>query len=341
MSLSFPFDVLANNGEMHEVAPDVFWIRLSLPFQLDHVNLWLLRDEDGWALVDTGFPNEATVAFWQQLIDQLDGPIKRLIVTHFHPDHLGLADFLQKKTGASLWISTGEFLTAHAIWSGTGGHAPEAMFEQFREHGLDQPRLDAFKARGNPYRNVVAALPETYHRLKHGDTMVINGRHWHFIVGYGHSPEHLSLYSPELDTLISGDILLPKITTNITVYASMPKTDALGAYLASISHLAGEIPETALVLPSHGLPFRGIRERVRALHDHHQQRLKLLEEACAVEPKSATDLLDTLFNRVLDTHQLLFAMGEAIAHLIYLEHKGIVARISGEDGVVRFLTVHS
>lgn len=341
MSLSFPFDVPPSTGQMLEVAPDVFWIRMLLPYQLDHVNLWLLRDMGGWTLVDTGFPNDETMAFWQKLLERLDGPINRLIVTHFHPDHLGLADFLQKKTGASLWISTSEFLTAHAIWNGIGGHAPEHMSEQFREHGLDQQRLDIFKARGNPYRNVVPALPESYHRLKNGDTMIINGRHWHFIVGYGHSPEHLSLYSPELDTLISGDVLLPKITTNIAVYASTPEADALGWYLDSISWLAGEVPETALVLPSHGLPFRGIVERVRALHEHHHQRLELLKQACATEPKSAADLLDTLFNRPLDAHQLLFAMGEAIAHLIHLEHKRVLARNVGEDGVVRFLTAHN
>lgn len=321
---------------MTEVAPGVFWVRMPLPFQLDHINLWILRDGAGWTLVDSGFPDDGVRAVWSGILAGLPGPVTRLVATHFHPDHLGLASWLMEQTGAPLWMTSAEFLTAHAVWNEVGGHGARFMVDQFRQHGLDDGLLGKFEKRGSGYRRAVPALPEHYHRLKAGDELTVDGRAWRIVIGHGHSPEHMALYCPELGVLISGDMLLPRISTNVSVFAATPDADALGWYLDSLTAMAAEIPDETLVLPSHGLPFFGIRARVEALHAHHAERLQVLEEACEQVPQSAAGLLDTLFGRALDTHQVMFAMGEAIAHLNHLEQAGRLSRSIDTDGVIRF-----
>ncbi len=336
MSLHFPHAHPPAAGEQIEVAPGVFWLRMPLPFQLDHINLWLLRDGDGWTLVDTGFPDDAVRAVWKRIIEGLDGPVKRLIVTHFHPDHLGLASWLMAETGAPLWMTSGEFLTAHVVWNEIGGHGARFMVEQFRQHGLDAERLAKFEKRGSGYRKAVPALPEYYHRLKAGDVATVDGKKWQILIGHGHAPEHMALYCPELGVVISGDMLLPRISTNISVFAATPDANALGWFLDSLGEMAAVLPAETLVLPSHGLPFVGVQSRVEALRAHHEERLCALEAACQGLPQSAAGLLDTLFQRALDTHQTMFAMGEAIAHLNYLEQAGRLSRSIDTDGVIRY-----
>ncbi len=336
MSLHYPFPHPPAAGALTEVAPGIFWLRMPLPFQLDHINLWLLRDGAGWVIVDTGFPADEVRATWQQILATLDGPVTRIVVTHFHPDHLGLADWLMQETGAPLVMTSGEFLTAHVVWNEIGGHGARFMTEQFRQHGLDGERLAKFEKRGSGYRKAVPALPEHYQRLKADDVFTVDGRNWQILIGHGHSPEHMALYCPELDVLISGDMLLPRISTNISVFAATPEANALQWFLESLDTMAREIPATALVLPSHGLPFTGLVPRVAALHAHHEERLQALEDSCKEAPKSAAGLLDVLFNRQLDTHQTMFAMGEAIAHLNYLEQAGRLSRSIDADGVIRF-----
>ena len=336
MSLQYPFPQIPAASELIEVASGVFWLRMPLPFQLDHINLWLLRDVDGWTIIDTGFPDDAVRSTWQEILKSLDGPVKRLIVTHFHPDHLGLASWLMAETGASLWMTTGEFLTAHAVWHEVGGHGARFMVEQFRQHGLAGEQLAKFATRGSGYRKAVPALPEYYRRVKEGDVLRIGCHTWQIYIGYGHAPEHMALYCAELGVLISGDMLLPRISTNISVFAATPEADALRWYLDSLDEMAREIPQQTLVLPSHGLPFTGVQARVGALHAHHEERLHALENSCEEAPKSAAESLDVLFGRALDTHQTMFAMGEAIAHLNYLEQAGRLSRKTDADGVIRY-----
>ncbi len=336
MSMHYPFPQVPENGQLIEVADGVFWLRMPLPFQLDHINLWLLRDGNGWVIVDTGYPDDAVRETWSQIIDGLNGPVNRLVVTHFHPDHLGLATWLMEKTGAPLFMTSGEFLTAHAVWHEVGGHGARFMVEQFRQHGLDGERLARFEQRGSGYRKSVPALPEFYERLKAGDVLTVDSKKWQLIIGYGHSPEHMALYCAELAVLISGDMLLPKISTNISVFASTPNADALRWFIDSLDEMARKLPAETLVLPSHGLPFTGLQPRVEALRAHHEDRLRALEETCEKAPKSAAELLDTLFQRALDTHQTMFAMGEAIAHLNYLEKAGRLSRNTDASGVIRY-----
>ncbi len=336
MPLLFPHPQPPSGGQLSCVAPGVHWLRMPLPFQLDHINLWLLEDGAGWTIVDTGFANDEARQAWEAILADLKGPVTRLISTHFHPDHLGLATWLMERTGAPLSMSTGEFLTAHAVFNDVGGHGARFMTEQFRQHGLDTEQLAKFATRGSGYRKAVPALPDQYQRLMAGDRLRIGGRSWEIMVGHGHSPEHVALYCAELDVLISGDMLLPKISTNISVFAATPQANALGWFLDSLKSLAGKMPQKTLVLPSHGLPFIGVQERVEALCEHHEDRLRALEETCQKAPKSAAELLATLFGRALDTHQTMFAMGEAIAHLNFLEQAGRLSRQTDKAGIIRY-----
>ena len=334
--LHLPFSEPPAPGTTLEVAPGILWLRMPLPFVLNHINLWLLRDGDGWVVVDTGFGLPDIQAIWETVLAGLDGTIAGIVVTHFHPDHLGLATWLQERSGAPLYMTAGEYLTGHAVWHEIGGHGTAPMLAQFRVHGLDAERCAALEQRGNGYRKGVPAMPQTYHRLFDGDTLKIGSRRWQVIVGHGHSPEHMSLYCADSNVLISGDMLLPKISTNISVYAVTPRDNALEHYLDSLTRFARECSDESLVLPSHGLPFKGIRQRVDDLHGHHDERLAVLEENCS-EPRSAAELLAALFPRALDTHQTMFAMGEAIAHLNYLEQSGRLTCQQGADGILRYV----
>ena len=333
--LEYPFDTLPPAGETREVAPGVHWIRMPLPFALDHINLWLLEDGEGVTIVDTGYALDATIEAWNAILARLGKPVTRILVTHCHPDHLGLAQWLSEKTGAGVTMSHGEFLGGYALWQQLPGYDTASMVAQFRRHGLDETRCAALAGRGNAYRRGVPALPTSYRRLIHGDRLTIGGREWRVITGYGHSPEHVSLHCEAAGLLISGDMLLPRISTNVSVYAATPGDDPLGRFLNSIRDFT-ELPEASLVLPSHGSPFRNIGLRVDQLAQHHAARCAELLAACT-EPRSAGEVLTTLFPRELDTHQVMFAMGEAIAHLNHLEHRREVKSFCGDDGVVRFV----
>jgi glyoxylase-like metal-dependent hydrolase (beta-lactamase superfamily II) len=257
------------------------------------------------------------------------------VVTHFHPDHFGNARWLTERFAAPLWMTETEFMTAHAQYQSLAGFGPEATATLFSEHGLDAPSVAGIAGRGNSYRKIVGKPPSRFVRLLDGDEVEIGGHLWRVIVGYGHAPEHAALYCQSLGVLISGDMLLPKISTNISVWPNKPESDPLKLFLRSIDRFT-ELPASTLVLPSHGLPFRGAHERVQMLHDHHRDRLAEVLDACS-QPRSAADLLPVLFRRVLDTHQTFFAMGESIAHLNYLWLQGKISRRRGTDGVYRFL----
>lgn len=341
----YPFDTPPAAGDTFEVAPGVRWLRMPLPFALNHINLWLLKDGDGWAIVDTGFALDVVKECWEKILghlkteDPAGGNITRIIVTHFHPDHLGLAHWLQEKTNTPIYMTQGEYLTAHAVWNEVGGLGSQPMVQHFRQHGLDEKRCAALAARGNAYRHGVPSLPNHYRRLFEHDVLTIGKQRWQVRLGFGHSPEHAALYCASLGVLISGDMILPRISTNISVFAVTPNANSLADYLSSLDRY-GELPANTLVLPSHGLPFYGMHDRIKAQHEHHAERLGVLLEACAT-PKSAADLLTTLFGeRQLDPHQTMFAMSEAIAHLNCLEHAGKLAHAQGKDGITRFSKIN-
>jgi glyoxylase-like metal-dependent hydrolase (beta-lactamase superfamily II) len=335
VSLDYPFEDIPAPAQPLPVAPGVAWLRMPLPFALDHINLWLLDDGDDVVIVDTGFGTPETQAIWQQVLAADGRRISGVVVTHFHPDHLGLAAWLAARDAAPLFMTEAEYLAARAVWHAVPGHASADMAGFFRRHGLNEERLGALTARGNTYARGVTELPAEHRRMFAGDRLSIDGRSWEVMVGHGHSPEHASLYCAELDLLISGDMLLPRISTNVSVHAASPDDDPLGWFLCSL-HRIINLPANTLVLPSHGKPFRGIRARVDELEAHHADRCSALIAALN-EPMSAAELLPVLFRRELDNHQVMFAMGEAIAHLNHLHRRGDVRRIEEAGGGIRFV----
>ena len=319
-----------------EIAPGVHQVRMPLPFALDHINLWLLEDDGAWVLIDTGLGNDATRALWEQLISKVirGRPVSRILVTHHHPDHVGNAGWLMKRMGAPLWMSQSEYLTAHALCDEAAGHSRDGMQQMFLRNGLGGDFAAKLFGRRNPYRDRVPDFPSGYRRLLDGEQVRIGGRDWRVVMGYGHAPEHAALYSESLGVLISGDMVLPRISTNVSVPPSQPEGNPLKLFLQSIDRYA-QLPAATLVLPSHGDPFRGLRERVAQLQEHHRLRLGELLAVCDA-PKAAAEVLTTLFRRPLDTHQTFFAMGEAMAHLHYLHEQGRVSRSIDASGVARY-----
>lgn len=346
--LHYPLgDTLPAPGAGLEVAPGVRWIRMALPFALDHINLWLLRDEidgrPGWTAVDCCIDREEAKAQWEQVFaSQLDGlPILRVIVTHMHPDHIGLAHWLCERWSTPehacrLWISATDYNGARVASHSTTGFGGENAARFFASHGLTDPEsIEKIRARASYYPSLVPAVPASFRRMMDGDTIAIGGRGWRCISGHGHAPEHISLACEELKLLISGDMMLPRISTNVSVYDIEPEANSLALFLASIDKFRA-LAEDTLVLPSHGKPFTGLYPRIRQLHDHHRERLAEVTAACRERPMSAADVMPLLFKRKLDLHQTTFAMGEAIAHLHMLWHAGGLRRERDAAGVWRF-----
>jgi glyoxylase-like metal-dependent hydrolase (beta-lactamase superfamily II) len=346
--LQYPLgDTLPAPGASLELAPGVRWIRMGLPFALDHINLWLLRDRldgrEGWTVVDCCIAHDASRAQWEQVFaNELGGlPVLRVIATHMHPDHIGLAHWICERWSTPenecrLWISATDYHAARLASQSTTAFGGDGAARFFAAHGMtDLDALEKIRGRANYFPSLVPALPPRYRRMQDGDLLSIGGRSWRCISGYGHAPEHIALYCEDVDVLISGDMVLPRISTNVSVIDLEPEANPLPLYLASIGRMLA-LPAQTLVLPSHGKPFRGLHTRVAQLVAHHDERFADLMAACTKAPQTAASLLPVLFRRPLDLHQTTFAMGESIAHLHALWLRGELRRELGEDGVLRF-----
>jgi glyoxylase-like metal-dependent hydrolase (beta-lactamase superfamily II) len=287
--------------------------------------------------VDTGYGTQATWTLWERhFAGTLGGrPVSNVVVTHYHPDHLGSAAWLVERTGAPFWMTTAEFLSGHAARDDTAGFDRATGIEFFRMNGLDTSRIPERLRTGNGYRRGVPEIPRQYRRLLHGDRLAIGGRSWEVITVFGHAPEHAALFCAELNVLISGDQVLPRITTNVAVWGNQPEGDPLSLFLESLARF-DRVPGDARILPSHDRVFEGLHARIAELRAHHAERLEQLLAACS-GPVTAHDVLPVLFRRQLDDHQLMFAMGEAIAHLHHLERQGALRRDVDADGVRWFV----
>jgi glyoxylase-like metal-dependent hydrolase (beta-lactamase superfamily II) len=338
--LDYPHAAPPAPGEVVAVAPRVLWLRMPLPFALDHINLWLLAEpDDGFTLVDCGIGDAATRALWEchAATTLATRPIRRIIATHCHPDHVGNAAWLATRFDAPVAMTHAEFLTAHAMRDEHGGYSLGATADLFRRHGMPPDQLAQLLERGNGYRRLVPELPTVFDRLLDGDLRNAGGTTWRVVEGHGHSPEHASLYSAERGVLIAGDMLLPRISTNVSVWAVEQDGNPLTRFLDSLAAFEA-LPADTLVLPSHGLPFRGIPARVAQLRAHHEARLDELDDAvhASAAPQSAAALVPVLFRRELDVQQRYFAMGEAIAHLNFLWRAARLERHVAPGGAIRF-----
>ncbi len=323
-ALDYPFDTPPDPGEAVEVAPGVLWIRMPLPFTLAHINLWAIADGERWTLVDSGLRSPETASAWRRLRDGALGGrgIERVVVTHMHPDHVGMAGWITRRTGCRLWMTRLEYLTCRVLVADTGRDAPEDGTRFYRRAGWDDDALEHYRARFGEFGKHTYALPDSYRRIVDGETIRIGAHDWRVITGSGHSPEHACLHCPELGLLVSGDQVLPRISSNVSVFPTEPDADPLGDWMDSLAKLTREVPDDVLVLPAHNEPFRGLHARLRHLAQGHERSLERLRASIA-EPKRAIDVFGALFARRIDDPGLLgMATGESLAHLNYLLARG-------------------
>ncbi len=337
----YAYDAAPGPGATVEAAPGVHWLRMPLPFKLDHINLWLLDDSgddgEGWAIVDTGIALDEVKTAWEAVFDAHVSeakPLKRVIVTHFHPDHMGLAGWLTRRFGAPLWMPREEWTQGRMLSLDAGEILRAASRRFYHAAGFDADMMAVAKARAGGYAKRVSRVPGSFIRVRGGDRLSIGGRKWRTIIGAGHSPDHACFYCEDLDVLISGDQVLPRISPNVSVWPQEPEADPLALYLESLDSFRSLGPDT-LVLPSHDMPFRGLDGRLDDLRNHHAFRLDETLAIAAV-PVTGVEVLRELFKRELDTHQLFFAIGETLAHLHYLMGQGKIRRRVGDDGVHLF-----
>jgi glyoxylase-like metal-dependent hydrolase (beta-lactamase superfamily II) len=328
---------IPEGGGLHEVAPGVFWLRMPIPFALDHINLWVLDDGNGWAIVDTGVQTPAGKDIWRAaLAGPLAGkPVTRVIVTHYHPDHIGLAGWLCKKFGVPLEIARSEFMLAKVLVLDAQPVPPLEVVSFYARAGWPDERVAQFAENSWGHFGMgVAPLPTGYIRLQDGDVLTIGGRKWRIVTGRGHSPEHSCLVCEDASfgagLMIAGDQVLPRITPNVSVYPTEPRADPLADWLASIERLRSLSPDL-LVLPAHNEPFERLHTRLDQLRDDHMDKLHKLAAFCAA-PRTVFETFEILFRRKIGTGEMMMASGEATAHVHWLEARGEVTRIS--DGRV-------
>lgn len=325
--LRFPFAEPPAIGTLTEVAPGVLWTRVPLPFRLDHVNIYLIDDGDGWAVLDTGIADKQTRRVWDAL---LSGPLAgrrltRVIVTHLHPDHIGLAGWLCDRFGIELYTSQTSYLGCINLSLRPEAFADRVYQEQYLRNGLSEESAALVATSGHMYLQMVDRLPPTFHRIIDGDILTIGGRRFDVLTGEGHSPEQVMLWCEEDRLFFAADEVLARITPNVSVWAMDPTGDPLGLYFRSLRQIKERIPADAFVLPGHQLPFYGLHERCDELMAHHVERCQLIQSACRERACTIADLVPVLFKRQLDPHQMSFAFSEAHAHVNYLVEQGGLA----------------
>lgn len=337
--LSYPCAPPPSAGDAAEVADGVLWVRSPLPMALDHINLWALRDGDGWTIVDTGLNYPAARQGWDAVFaGPLGGrPVRRVICTHMHPDHVGLAGWMTERFGAPLLMSRLEYITMRMLVA-DDGPAPEEGVLFYRACGWSDEQIEHWRSRYGLFGKGVSPPPVAFVRLTAGETLDIDGRAWRLIGGDGHSPEHICLLREEDGVFIAGDQLLPKISSNVSVWPTEPDADPLSDWLASLERLKGEVPADALVLPAHGEPFRGAHARLDALARGHETSLRRLIRTLR-EPRRAVDVFGCLFARPIGDGLLGMATGESLAHLNCLVRRGQAIRETDAEGVWRWSAV--
>ncbi|MGI9283967.1 MAG: MBL fold metallo-hydrolase [Pseudomonadales bacterium] len=337
-SLRYPFENTPEPGTIKQVADGVYWLRMPLPMALDHINLYLLEDEAGWYIVDTGMRGEDKQKYWQQIFDTSLGgkPVIGVIVTHMHPDHVGQAGWLTEKWRVPLYMTRLEYLQARVLVGMPGG-VSWTTEQHMHRIGLSAEYIDKVRQSSWGFGDIVEPLPMAYKRLAAGTVLPIGGNDWRVIIGEGHSPEHACLYSSALNVLLSGDQVIPRITSNISVMASEPEANPLADWLSSLQQFF-DLPDDTLILPSHNTPFYGLHERVAFLLQHHEDHMVALEKAC-VQPQTAVELLPVLFKRKLVDSQITMALGECVAHLNLLIARERVSLTLDYNGVYQYQTI--
>jgi glyoxylase-like metal-dependent hydrolase (beta-lactamase superfamily II) len=348
--LDYPFAAPPLPGQTVEIVPGVLWMRMPMGGKLDHVNAWAVRDGSpaaphGWAVVDSGLHSADTVFAWHELFSSfasrsdaaidMPGRLTRVLITHMHPDHIGMAGWLVEKFNCRLWMTQLEYLQCRVLAADTGCTAPQDALQFYRRAGWGHAAIEGYKKRFGNFGRHIYALPQSYRRIVDGESIRIGQNEWRVVVGTGHSPEHACYYCPALKLLISGDQVLPRISSNVSVHPAEPDANPMQQWLSSIEKIKREVPDDVLVLPSHHDPFRGLHARLDYLAASQLRTLARLKKTLRT-PKRAIDVFVALFGRAIeeaDGGLMHLATGESIACLNYLLHLGEATRTLDDGGV--------
>ncbi|MDJ0698928.1 MAG: MBL fold metallo-hydrolase [Woeseiaceae bacterium] len=334
-TIRYEFDNRPRAGETLQVADGLHWLRMPLPFALDHINLWLIEDDTGWVTVDTGLATSTTRAHWEQVFEGLmqGRPLTHVVATHLHPDHVGCAGWLVDRFDVDLWMTRDEYLLCRILVSDTGKPAPDEGRRFYHGAGFSGPQLKHYIDMFGSFGRVVSPMPEAFKRLHDGEKVRFGRHDWEIIVGRGHSPEHACLFCEDCNVLISGDQLLPTISSNVSVWPTEPGANPLKAWIESLQNMQGRLPADVLVLPAHGKPFRGAKPRLQALIDEHVEKLGELRDWCR-KPRRAVDTFPALYKARIGDNNRIMATGEAIAHLNYLVAEDLLIAEADDDGII-------
>ncbi len=338
--IRYPFETPPAAGSAVEVAPGVLWLRLPLPMALDHVNVYAFDEGDGWTIVDTGFDTGKTRRIWDQLLaGPLGGkPVSRVIGTHYHPDHIGLAGWFMDQ-GANLTTTRTAWLMARMLTLDVQERPTPETLAYYIRSGMDPQEYDLRKAeRPFNFADCVYPIPVGYTRIKAGDVIEIGGRVWDVHTGDGHAPEHAVFFSRDDNLVIGGDQLLPSISANLGVYAAEPEANPVAEWINSCSYFQDFARDDQLVLGGHKLPFTGLPLRLRQMIENHDGALERLVSHLAV-PQRGGDCFAPLFKRSIGRGEYGLALVETIAHLNHLQQAGRAKRWLDADGAYRWQAV--
>lgn len=339
--LDFWVDEAPEGGTVTELADGVYWLRMPLPLTgLDHINLYILRDGEGYIIVDTGLGCALSQETWEDVFQGFmkGRRVTSVICTHLHADHTGLAGWICRKFGAPLIMTRAEYYLCRLMAADTGKPAPEHAINFYRMVGLTEGQLDKYKARFGGFGKMIKPMPDGYHRIVHDQILQINGHSWTVLVGSGHSPEHACLYNADLKVCLSGDQILPNISSNVSVRPTEPEANPMQDWIDSCNMLRARLPEDTLICPAHGIPFKGVHRRLDKLVSHHDKSLARLHKFCET-PQRAVDVFSCLFRRpITDTNRLL-AVGEAMAHFNCLIARGHMSRLINDAGQFTYKSI--
>ncbi len=332
--LRYPFENPPAAGDTQEIHKGLVWVRQSLPMALDHINVWLISNDSECVVVDTGMNMKSSQDVWtRELPAETDAKtVSKVVATHLHPDHCGLAGWLTRRYGCPLYMTRTEYLLCRTLCFDSSIDVPSEALDFYHAAGMTSAQLDDYKLKFGGFGRAVSPLPPSYHRIQDGDTLDLAGQDWNVITGSGHSPEHACLYHENSNTLISGDQILPRISSIVAVWPTEPESNPLEDWLHSCRELRKRLPEDVLVLPSHGLPFYGVSARLNQLIDHHESLLEQLVERCR-RPQRVIDVFDVLFNSPISDSNLVMAIGETVAHFNYLRAQNLLTRTTDSDSV--------
>ncbi len=329
------YDFIPVEGKPAPLAPGLHWLRFALPFELNHINLWLIEGAKGYTVVDSGFNYGETIAQWEALLRDIfkAKPVETIFITHFHPDHFGLAKFLADKTGAPVHMTPGERKMSASLLDADS--LVDLYTPYYIEAGVDAVLLQKLMDRRQNYKKVISGMPEVT-AVNLNTDIFLGDRKWRVLGGGGHSPEHACLYDAENKIFIAGDVVLPGITPNISFFPGYPpEHDPVADYLNTLTRIENEVPDDVTVLPSHGEPFAGLHGRIAAIKAHHEKRLAKIRAICET-PQTALEVMRALFShRELGVSDLFFALGETLAHLIHDEKRGLIGK-TAKDGVSHY-----